>query len=129
MSEDGGTSQIPGQADAEAVVGPIALVEFGNLREMRLVINAEPRGQRLDVEMLLRSEERRRPAAVLRVVCRGVVDFHAAGLSSEMHISGLAIEPIEDRQMEGIRYQIWDYEEGDIRFFARDVVITSAKVL
>ena len=120
---------IPGQSDAESVVGPISLVEFGDLREEHLVKNNVPGGPRLDDELLKRSEPGRQPAAALRVRCKGVVDFHATGFPIEMQISGLAIDPVQDSQMEGIRFQVWDYEQGNTKFFARDVEITSAELL
>jgi len=44
---------------------------------------------------------------------------------SRDRISGFSIKGISDRQWEDLNWHIWDYEDGDLEFYARTAELTA----
>lgn len=58
----------------------------------------------------------------VRLNCHGVgrLQFNTPSVDS-MRLVGLAVENIAHRQMEGLGWRVWDYENGDLELLCRDV--------
>jgi hypothetical protein len=65
------------------------------------------------------------PLESLTLRARGVRDFHAAWQGRPVQVLGFDIEAIGERQMEGLNWRVYDFEEDSLAFLCREIEVLS----
>ena len=113
---------------ARNAIGEFQFHEFRMLRELHLSVTPDGGNPVIDVEMCLATESRQPPAR-LCLRFHQVSSLQIRDLSGEARIQGFDIADLSDRQLENISWQVFDFEDGVIRFYAKDAEITSASII
>jgi hypothetical protein len=101
------------------------LVGEFEIRELRLVSPSEGGGCSLT---LVLASSRSSPPLRYRVEFHGVRDLKLQGLGDKATIGGFAIWNISNRGWEGLCWQVRDYEDGVIGFFARSAQLVAVEM-
>ena len=117
-----------GLDDAQSSIGEFQFHEFQVLRELRLSVIPKERSSIINVEMCLETVSRQPPAR-LNLRFYEVSSVQIRDLSGETHIQGFDIVDLSDRQLENIYWQVFDFEDNVINFYAKDAEITSASII
>ena len=102
--------------------------EFRMLREMHLTVTPDDGHPVVDVVMCLETESRQPPAR-LCLRFHQVSSLQIRDLSGEARIQGFDIADLSDRQIENVNWQVFDFEDEVISFYAKDAEITSASIV
>jgi hypothetical protein len=99
-----------------------SLSDFREVTDLRFFKVVGPDGDPDHViELTIRTDEGE-PATALSLRFTGIRGFHVKDFGGgRARIVGFDIESLQDRQLEGIRYQVLDYENDDLGFLCRDV--------
>lgn len=114
-------ARLDGQEEVEAIFGKLSLSDDGSwwlpdfcaVRDLQLGIGDENPGS-LIIELAMTNEAR---THCVQFRFTGAREFFLGDFG--MSITGFEIQDISDRQWEGIRWKIGDFEGGAIRFLAR----------
>jgi hypothetical protein len=115
-----------GELETEGVIvaaefDALALSEFQILDEFLLTSN----GDEFDLVISLRTRMER-PSVQIRLKFVAITNLHMKDFQGRgFTIQGFDITCIKDRQWEGVGYEIVDYEDGCIGFFAAEVFLTA----
>jgi hypothetical protein len=116
---------VSGYEEAVEAIGEFEFDEFCLIERMsfQVVESTDRPVQELELQM---RTDRRDPAARIRLRFLGVQKFKIDDWpGGEVQVTGFEIFDISDRQLEGLYWQIRDYEEDAISFFCREVEIMS----
>lgn len=113
---------------AHATIGNFRFPEFCLLRQLRALVMRDEGHPVIDVELCLESESRQ-PPAMIRIVFHGVSSLQVRDLGGEARIAGFDVADYSDRQLEGIRWRVFDFEDDAIDFYAEDAEIVAASVI
>ena len=118
-------ADIPGSDAAREVLGEFSITEFRRIRELHFSDSGLGDEYEPMLEMVVESEDRS-PNCRMRIHFEGI-----RGLSLEefgggqTRITGLAIDDISDRGWERIYWEVIDFEDGMLKFYARSARIVS----
>lgn len=113
---------------ALAAIGNFQFPEFCLLCQLSVSVVRHNGRSAIDLELLLRSKSRQ-PPATIRMVFHGVSSLQVRDLNGEARIGGFDIADYSDRQLEGIRWRVFDFEDDVIAFYAEDAEIVAASVI
>ncbi len=117
---------ICGYEEAVGVIGEFDFDEFRLIEKMSFQVVEGPDRPVQELELQMRTE-RRDPAARIRLRFIGVHKLRIEDWPpGEVSLGSFEILDIRDRQLEGLNWQIQDYEQDAISFFCRNVEIVSA---
>ena len=116
---------IKGLDAARNAIGEFQFHEFRMLREMHLSVTPDDGLPVIGVELCLETESRVPPAR-LCLRFSNVSSLQIRDLSGEARIQGFDIVDLSNRQLEGVNWQVFDFEEEIIGFYAKDAEITAA---
>jgi len=113
---------------ARNAIGEFRFPEFRLLRKLR--VSAMPaHGQSIiNIELALETDSRQPPAR-LCMRFRAVSSLQVRDLGGEARIPGFDVADLSDRHLERINWQVFDFEESVISFYAEDAEIVAASVL
>ena len=117
-------SKILGFEKAVAIVGEFKFSEYRKVLELRFYQDAEVPSA-YNVDMVLESEQR---GATYRLFLRfkGVTSLKVSDFGgAETRVIGLDIVNISDRQWDGVRWEVIDYEHDALHFYAGTAEIVS----
>ncbi len=111
-----------------SIIGEFRFPEFRLLREFRVFVTPDDGHPVIGVEICLETESREPPAR-LSMRFHGVSSLQIRDLGGEARIPGFDVADLSDRHLEGISWQVLDFEESVIGFYAKDAEIVAASVL
>jgi hypothetical protein len=117
-----------GLENAKNAIGEFRFPDFCKLREMHLLVELNEGHPVIILELCLETEKRQ-PAARLCVKFHQVSSLTIKELSGDARIQGFDIADISNRQLDDIRWQVFDFENGALGFYAKDSEITSASII
>ncbi len=124
------TAEIAGIGKVREHLGAFAFSEFQLLRDLH-IYEAEAVSRRhprvLNLDLVIDSQERV-PGCRLTLRFSGVRDFRMSE-GALNQICGFAINDISDRQWENVRWEVIDYENGDLAFVCAEAEVVSVAAL
>jgi hypothetical protein len=119
-------TRIIGYEKALDILGQFQFCEFVIVRELRFYENpTKDSGQMSYIDLLVETENRPRNYQ-LKLTFSGVSNFMLRDFGGvPTRIVGLDIINVTDRQLEGIFWEIVDFEDGDLGFCAATAEIVS----
>jgi hypothetical protein len=108
---------VPGIAEARAQIGAFTLSDFATVIALAFCERANSPNHEKDIDLLLQSD-RHNYRLLLRF--SGVRGLRLSGFGNLTRITGLDIMDISDRQWEGMRWEISDFENGFVHFSCRE---------
>ncbi len=98
--------------------------KFNYLSEINeMVLRCSEGKSRLDLTM---SSARRLPGYSVTLRFSGVSALNISDFGSALiQVMGFDVSDISDRQWEGINWEVYDFENGALRFYAESVVIVN----
>lgn len=97
------------------------LSDFSELRELRLAQGPDSDGDsELRVDLVMTTRDGR---ARVELRAFGVQAFQVEFAGTPAQISGLDVQDLRPRQLEGLSWRVFDYEERDIEFLCRDLEV------
>jgi hypothetical protein len=119
--------EIIGIQRAREVFGNFELHHFSRVVELRWYLPDESALPCIDMTLSAATEKRR---GRIRLRFEGVSDFKIEDWGSgNAVINGLDIADVSNRQLEGIVWQVFDYEDGKVNFFCSSAEVLSAERL
>lgn len=120
-------TRLPGHDEAEQLIGEFTLHEFRLLSKLSLDISVDCDGPVQKIDLVLTTNKRVPPARIhLRF-------SHVSGFKTTewsggvINIAGLDVVHISQNQMDGINWQVFDYEDSAINFYSREAEIVSVE--
>lgn len=100
------------------------LSDYCSLVELRIYLAEEDDGYRGPaVELILAAGDAAPTALSLRAF--GVREFHCGFAGRPVQVMGFDVESLRGRQMEGINWRVFDYEDDRIGFLCRELEVVS----
>lgn len=117
---------ITGYKEAAKIIGSFHFHEFCILRELRYYFELEQESVVAIVDLVMESKNRV-PNYRLNYRFKGVTNLYINinGLGGGLEIEGFDIVDISDRQLEGLSWQIIDFENREIDFHCKSTEIMS----
>jgi hypothetical protein len=114
---------LKGMTKLETACPGVDLVQFRHLKELRFVVEDEDNVQIINAYLRVACDTGDLVAAA-SLSFRDVKDIRIQGLNPpDMYVPGFDIVSIKEKGWERINFQVMDYEEDRIHFYARDAEV------
>ena len=114
-------SQLEGYEEVERQVGACKGSQFQVIESLMCKLAEDTDSKGYIVELTMSGER-----GFISYRFTNVQDFKISRLSQ---IIGFDVDDIQDRQLEAAKYEIYDYEDDAVQFYAEDAEITSYRPL
>jgi len=121
-------SIIKGLDVAKNIIGNFEFHEFKLLQEFHTFTVQDDGGTSIDIQIIMDTDERQ-PLSRICMQFHKISMLNIHDFGNESRIDGFDIVDISGHQLENISWQIFDFENDTISFYAKDVEIISAKLL